>query len=151
MLCGRQLENCEVPPLCNHFLQQLGFDQQRCQKIFTVVAEMVSNGLDHGVLGLSSSIKEDPDGFVQYFYAREERLKTLTDEDFIKLSIQWVPNGAQGHLIIEVEDSGVGYTPQIKVNNTSLRYSGRGNELIKKLSASVEIIPPGNKIRATIN
>ena len=149
-LCGRQLENCEIPPLCNHFLQQLGFDQQRCQKIFTVVAEMVSNSLDHGVLDLSSSIKEEPDGFVQYFYAREERLKTLSDKDFIKLSIQWVPEETQGHLIIEVEDSGKGYIPQIKVNNTPFRYSGRGNELIRKLSASVEIIPPGNKIRATI-
>ena len=149
-LCGRQLENCEMPPLCNHFLQQVGFDQQLCQKIFTVVAEMVSNGLDHGVLNLSSSIKEEPDGFVQYFYEREERLKILSDGDFIKLSLNWIPDEAQGHLIIEVEDSGRGYTPEIKVNNTSFRYSGRGNELIRKLSASIEIIPPGNKIRATI-
>ncbi|RYY74089.1 MAG: response regulator [Gammaproteobacteria bacterium] len=149
-LCGRQLENCEIPPLCNHFLQQLGFDQQLCQKIFTVVAEMISNGLDHGVLNLSSSIKEEPDGFVQYFYARERRLKTLSDKDFIKLSIQWMPDEAHGHLIIEVEDSGKGYTPQMKANNALFRYSGRGNELIEKLSASVEIIPPGNKIRATI-
>jgi serine phosphatase RsbU (regulator of sigma subunit) len=149
-LCGRQLENCEVPPLCNHFLQQVGFDQQLCQKIFTVVAEMVSNSLDHGVLNLSSSIKEEPDGFVQYFYEREERLKTLSDRDFIKLSINWMPDETQGHLIIEVEDSGEGYTPEAKVNNTTFRFSGRGNELIRKLSASVEIIPPGNKIRAAI-
>jgi len=149
-LCGRQLENCEIPPLCNHFLQQVGFDQQLCQKIFTVVAEMISNSLDHGVLDLSSSIKEEPDGFVQYFYEREERLKTLSDKDFIILSIKWVPDEADGYLIIEVEDSGNGYTPQIKVNNSDFRYSGRGNELIKKLSATVEIIPPGNKIRATI-
>ena len=149
-LCGRQLESCEIPPLCNHFLQQVGFDQQLCQKIFTVVAEMVSNGLDHGVLNLSSSIKEEPDGFVQYFYEREERLKTLSDHDYIILSINWKPDEGQGHLIIEVEDSGKGYAPEIKVNNTAFRYSGRGNELIKKLSATVEIIPPGNKIRATI-
>jgi hypothetical protein len=101
-------------------------------------------------LNLSSSIKEEPDGFVQYFYEREERLKTLSDRDFIKLSIHWVPDEAQGYLIIEVEDSGEGYTPEINMNNTPFRYSGRGNELIRKLSASVEIIPPGNKIRATI-
>jgi two-component system, HptB-dependent secretion and biofilm response regulator len=149
-LCGRQLENCEIPPLCNHFLQQVGFDQELCQKIFTVVAEMVSNGLDHGVLKLSSSIKEEPDGFVQYFYEREERLKSLSDSDFIMLSIRWVPDEAQGHLIIEVEDSGEGYIPEVTINTTPFRYSGRGNELIRKLSASVEIIPPGNKIRATI-
>ena len=149
-LCGRQLENCEIPPLCNHFLQQIGFDLQLCQKIFTVVAEMVSNGLDHGVLNLSSSIKESPEGFLEYFNIREERLKTLVDDDFIKLTIQWMPDKPHGYLVVEVEDSGKGYSPEIKLNNTSFRYSGRGNELIRQLSETVEIIPPGNKIRATI-
>lgn len=149
-LSGRQLETCEIPPLCNHFLQQVGIDQQLCQKIFTVLAEMISNALDHGVLGLSSSIKEDPDGFMKYFYEREDRLKTLTDKDFIKISMQWLPNEAGGSLALEVEDSGVGYMPIEKENKSVPLYSGRGNSLIKKLSEVVEIISPGNKIRATI-
>jgi two-component system, HptB-dependent secretion and biofilm response regulator len=149
-LSGMQLENCEIPPLCNHFLQQVGVDQQLCQKIFAVLAEMVSNALDHGVLGLSSDIKESPDGFIQYFYEREERLKTLTDKDFVKLSMRWLPNGGDGCLLVEVEDSGVGFTPKRKVDDASVKYSGRGTSLIQKLSESVEIIAPGNKIRATI-
>ncbi len=86
-LSGGQLENCEIPPMCNHFLQQVGVDQQLCQKIFAVLAEMVSNALDHGVLGLSSDIKENPDGFIQYFCEREERLKTLSDKDFVWIDI----------------------------------------------------------------
>lgn len=149
-LSGVQLENCEIPPLCNHFLQQVGVDQQLCQKIFAVLAEMVSNALDHGVLGLSSDIKENPDGFIQYFYEREARLKTLTDKDFVKLSMRWLPNGGDGCLLVEVEDSGVGYTPKNKVDEAAAKYSGRGTSLIQKLSESVEIIAPGNKIRATI-
>lgn len=149
-LSGRQLENCEIPPLCNHFLQQVGVDQQVCQKIFAVLAEMVSNALDHGVLGLSSAIKENPDGFIQYFYKREERLKTLTNNDFVKLSISWLPDKLDGRFLLEVEDSGIGYNPQQIVTDGSLKYSGRGAQLIRKLSESVEIIAPGNKIRATI-
>jgi serine phosphatase RsbU (regulator of sigma subunit) len=149
-LSGRQLENCEIPPLCNHFLQQVGVDQQLCQKIFAVLAEMVSNALDHGVLGLSSDIKENPDGFIQYFYEREERLKILTDKDFVKLSMQWLPNGDDSCLLVEVEDSGIGYTPSSKAGGVAHKYSGRGTSLIQKLSESVEIIAPGNKIRATI-
>lgn len=149
-LSGGQLENCEIPPLCNHFLQQVGVDQQLCQKIFAVLAEMVSNALDHGVLGLSSDIKENPDGFIQYFYEREARLKTLTDKDFVKLSMRWLPNGGDGCLLVEVEDSGVGYTPKNKVDEAAAKYSGRGTSLIQKLSELVEIIAPGNKIRATI-
>jgi hypothetical protein len=149
-LSGRQLENCEIPPLCNHFLQQVGVDQELCQKIFAVLAEMVSNALDHGVLGLSSEIKERSDGFIQYFYEREERLKNLSDNDFVKVSLQWLPNDGDGRLLVEVEDSGIGYAPKVNVDEVSHKYSGRGSSLIKKLSESVEIISPGNKIRATI-
>jgi len=148
-LSGRQLENCEIPPLCNYFLQQIGVDQQLCQKIFAVVSEMVSNALDHGVLGLSSAIKENPDGFSQYFYEREEGLKQLTDNDFVSLFIAWMPDQAGGYFLIEVEDSGRGYKFKEAMNNV-LKYSGRGGHLIQKLTESVNIIQPGNKIRVTI-
>ncbi|HOY21602.1 MAG TPA: fused response regulator/phosphatase [Cellvibrio sp.] len=149
-LSGRQLENCEIPPLCNYFLQQVGVDQGLCQKIFAVLAEMVSNALDHGVLGLSSEIKESSDGFIQYFYEREARLKTLSDKDFVKVSLQWLPNDGDEYLLVEVEDSGIGYLPKVKLDDVAHKYSGRGSSLIHKLAESVEIIAPGNKIRATI-
>ncbi len=149
-LSGQQLNNCEIPSLCNHFLQQVGVDQQLCQKIFAVLAEMVSNALDHGVLNLPSSIKEGPDGFLHYFSEREERLTHLTDKDFVSLSLQWIPENGNGRLVLEVEDSGKGYTPVESSYEVSSKYSGRGTNLIKKLSDSVEIISPGNKIRAII-
>jgi len=148
-LSGHQLEHCEIPPLCNHFLQQIGIDQHLCQKIFAVLAEMVSNALDHGVLGLSSDIKENPDGFIQYFFEREELLKTLSDKDFVRLSICWNPDEGGGYLTVEVEDSGTGYTPG-ETADDAYKNSGRGINLIRKLSEAVEIIAPGNKIRATI-
>lgn len=149
-LSGCQLEACEIPPLCNHFLQQVGVDQQVCQKIFAVLAEMVSNALDHGVLGLSSSLKESADGFTEYFHQREKRLKSLTDKDFVKLSVRWQRDQSGGRFLLEVEDSGPGYDPKEGEESASHKYSGRGNQLIRKLSESVEIFPPGNKIRATI-
>ncbi len=111
---------------------------------------MVSNALDHGVLGLSSELKENPDGFLQYYGEREERLKTLSDKDFVKLSMRWLPNDDKGCLLVEVEDSGEGYTPKNKAEEVASKHSGRGTSLIQKLSESVEIIAPGNKIRATI-
>ena len=149
-LSGQQLNNCEIPSLCNHFLQQVGVDQQLCQKIFAVVAEMISNALDHGVLKLPSSIKEDPDGFAHYFCERSERLTRLTDKDFVCLSLHWVPENGHGRLVLEVEDSGSGYTPVECDYDVSAQYSGRGTNLIRKLSESVKIISPGNKIRAII-
>ncbi|RYY03569.1 MAG: response regulator [Gammaproteobacteria bacterium] len=146
-LSGRQLESCELPPLCNHFLDQLGVDYILRKKIFAVLAEMVSNALDHGILGLSSAIKIKPNGFIHYFYEREEQLKKLNDKDSIKISIQWIPFESEGQLILEVEDSGAGYDYNNLPNSS---YGGRGYSLIKQLSESIEIIAPGNKIRASI-
>lgn len=150
MLAGRQLEQCEIPPLCNHFLQQVGVNQQLCQKIFAVIAEMVSNAIDHGVLGLDSGLKEQPEGFMEYYREREERFKKLTDSDHICLSLEWLPS--DGRLIVEVDDSGKGYAPngQESAAGGALMSSGRGIHLIRHLSETVEIVAPGNKIRACI-
>jgi len=149
-LCGRQLEQCDIPPLCNHFLQQIGIQQQSCQKIFSIVAEMVSHAIDHGVLLLDSTIKQNPNGFTDYFLQREQRLKQLTNADFVKVLMQWKVEEGGNYLIVEVADSGKGY----QLGGSSLlnptKFSGRGLELIRRMSDSVEIIAPGNKIRATI-
>lgn len=156
-LSGHQLERCEIPPLCNHFLDQVGVDQYLCQKIFTVLAELVSNALDHGVLGLSSSVKENPNGFIDYFFQREERLKTLTDNDFIKISIQWQPAKTEGRIVVEVENSGAGYASAETFDQLASHYDEQapyykehGDKLLATLTESLEIIAPGNKIRASI-
>lgn len=150
-LCGSQLTHCELPPLCHDFLQKMGVDQQRCQRIFTVIAEMVSNALDHGILQLDSRIKEQEDGFLQYFLAREERLKELSEQEFLRIHLHWEPDAEAGSLLIIVEDSGPGY--ELSSSNTEssdFSFSGRGLRLIRQLSSQVEIIPPGNQIRARI-
>lgn len=148
-LRGSQLAHCELPPLCHDFLQKMGVDHQRCQKIFTVIAEMVSNGLDHGVLGLDSCIKEQEDGFLQYFLAREERLKGLNEQDYLRVYLQWEPDDEAGSLVVTLEDSGSGYELRSSPNS-DVALSGRGLRLIRHLCSSVEIIPPGNQIRARI-
>ena len=149
-LCGRQLEQCDIPPLCTHFLQQLGLSQPACQKIFSIVAEMVSNAIDHGVLELDSAIKERPDGFADYYLLREQRLKNLTNDDQVSVLMQWETTHSGDVLNIEVTDSGKGYdfSQYSLLGATGL--SGRGLQLIRRLSEFVEIKTPGNKIRATI-
>src|SRR5690606_18670492 len=38
-ISGRKIATCELPPLCNKFLQYLGIDQAFCQITFLVVSE----------------------------------------------------------------------------------------------------------------
>ncbi len=149
-LTGKKLEQCDIPPLCNNFLQQLGCDQYLCQKIFAIVAEMTSNAIDHGILKLCSDIKDGPEGFMRYFAERERRAKLLAESDWVILSMAWDSELAPDRLLIEVEDSGDGYNIDMKSPESDHKFSGRGTRLIQTLSESVEIFPPGNKIRAII-
>lgn len=150
-LSGRKIAECEMPPLANKFLQYLGIDQNICQIVFLIVSEMVSNAIDHGILRLDSAVKEQADGFEFYFQERERRLKLLTEQDVISLSLEWLPQTGNPALAITVRDSGAGYDPSVLRAHNDDQLSGRGLHLIRSLARSVDIAPPGNLIRAVIS
>lgn len=150
-LSGRKIAECEIPPLANKFLQYLGVDPKNCQIVFLIVSEMVSNAIDHGILRLDSKLKENTDGFEFYFQERERRLKLLTERDSISLSLEWLKNSTHPGLMISVKDSGAGYDPAALNKTNDDQLSGRGLYLIRGLAQSVEIVPPGNLIRAVIS
>ncbi|MGY2169296.1 ATP-binding SpoIIE family protein phosphatase [Pseudomonas gingeri] len=103
--------------------------------LYSVLAELYSNALEHGVLGLDSSLKRDVRGFAQYYEQRNRRLLDL-QEGFVRVSLQVVPEGKGGRLCIEVEDSGAGFDVE-RVMARPLevdRLSGRGVGLVRQLS-----------------
>jgi DNA-binding response OmpR family regulator len=150
-ISGKQLAHCELPPLCNKFLHYVGVEQNICQIVFLIVSEMVSNALDHGILELQSSLKEEPEGFTQYFQERERRLALLNGDNSIELSLRWElsPTGTQ--LMVAVSDTGSGYNFSGKMLQGDNLLSGRGLQLIRNLAQRVEIFPPGNRIEAIIS
>ncbi len=149
-ISGQYLELCEVAPLCNHFLQSLGFGQQSCQRIFSVIGEMVSNAIDHGILRLDSSLKEQDLGFQFYFDEREKRIKNLTEADFIEIKLELVKIGNEQRLAISCLDSGSGYDFDQLSKDAEILYSGRGLDMIQQLSYEVSVARPGNFIKAVI-
>lgn len=149
-LSGRQIADCEIPPLANEFLQYLGLEKNICQIVFLIVTEMISNAIDHGILRLESGLKEKEDGFDLYFQERESRLHKLTAKDVICLAIEWNPEAPNPDLTISVRDTGDGYDPGKLDKRSDEKLSGRGLHLIRGLAQAVEIIPPGNRICAVI-
>lgn len=149
-ISGRKIASCEIPPLCNQFLQYFEISQSFCHVIFLVVSEMVSNAIDHGILKLSSSMKASPDGFSVYLGEREKRLAQLTEADFIELDLVWKESEMQPTLEVSVRDSGCGYNFSSETNTCDLDFSGRGLQLIRNLAQTVEVHPPGNFIKAVI-
>ncbi|VVO04622.1 fused response regulator/phosphatase [Pseudomonas fluorescens] len=105
--------------------------------LYTVMAELYSNALEHGVLGLDSSIKRDARGFAHYYQQRNARLDQL-QEGYVRVHLQIAPRGEGGCLVVRVEDSGEGFDVQrVMARPVDVdRLSGRGLGLIRQLSHS---------------
>ncbi len=102
--------------------------------LYSVLAELYSNALEHGVLGLDSGLKRDATGFARYYEMRAARLEALQD-GFVRVHLQVQPQGEGGQLVIRVEDSGKGFDVARIMERPldHVRLSGRGISLIRQL------------------
>jgi hypothetical protein len=113
------------------------------QRAFTVFSELISNGLDHGILDLDSKLKTEVDGFAEYFQLKEERLENIGKEE--KLSMKFAYSPETSEIDFEIVDSGKGFDLNKAKDTDDNALSGRGRDLINKLCKSVDIVAPGNK------
>ncbi|MFI8644996.1 SpoIIE family protein phosphatase [Pseudomonas iridis] len=102
--------------------------------LYSVLAELYSNALEHGVLGLDSSLKRDAAGFARYYEQRNARLEVLQD-GYVRVHLQVRPQGAGGCLVIRVDDSGKGFDVARVMERPldGVRLSGRGVSLVRQL------------------
>ncbi|MED7668582.1 fused response regulator/phosphatase [Pseudomonas moraviensis subsp. stanleyae] len=102
--------------------------------LYSVLAELYSNALEHGVLGLDSRLKADAAGFARYYEMRAARLEALQD-GFVRVHMQVQSQGEGGCLVIRVEDSGKGFDVARVMERPldSVRLSGRGISLVRQL------------------
>lgn len=126
-------------PFLLQLLQEVQGLKAQSGDLYTVLTELYSNALEHGVLALDSSLKRDAAGFAQYYQCREERLRQL-EEGYVKVGLTVQPEGRSGgRLVITVEDSGAGFdvASTLARVNEGVAYSGRGMKLVKALSHGV--------------
>jgi len=103
--------------------------------LYTVLAELYSNALEHGVLGLDSALKADAKGFSRYYRERGERLQALA-EGFVRFDLELLPEAGGGRLRIGVQDSGAGFdvADALARQQDCGGLSGRGLRLIRQLT-----------------
>jgi DNA-binding response OmpR family regulator/anti-sigma regulatory factor (Ser/Thr protein kinase) len=155
------LRNFNPLPLVMHIMMEVPILRVMGGQLFTVVSELFSNALEHGLLTLDSAMKSTPAGFAEFYAVREQRLTAL-QSGFIKIQMQHTSkNGRTGIFKLSIEDSGEGFNYK-KVShekaleiadNTSEKniYSGRGLPLINALCHSLEYVGCGNKVVAEIH
>lgn len=147
-LSGGLLSTTNVVSLFDEILKTIGANVPLRQKSFTIFSELVNNGLDHGILKLDSELKNDIEGFATYLEEREQRLNTLKSED--SLSLELIYRHPNESLTFSVEDSGEGYEFETKEQTMQPALSGRGVNLVKKLSEQFIVHKPGNKTSVLI-
>lgn len=103
--------------------------------LYSVMTELYSNALEHGVLGLDSSLKSNASGFTRYYQQRAERLAAL-ESGFIRIHFQVTPLDGGGRLSVQVEDSGNGFNIDtiLALPPTLNELYGRGLALVRELS-----------------
>jgi DNA-binding response OmpR family regulator len=113
--------------------------------LYTILAELYTNALDHGVLGLDSALKTTAEGFAEYYRLREERIRAVS-EGFVHIYIKHKTNADGGLLRVRIEDSGTGFDFSARAPNTlsTFGYSGRGIALVEKLCGRVRYLGNGN-------
>ena len=115
--------------------------------LYSVMAELYSNALEHGVLGLDSRLKRDVQGFADYYRQRNERLALLSN-GYIRVHIDVLPTGAGGCLSLRIEDSGAGFDVEtVLARPLDIdRLSGRGLNLVRQLSSHVRWSDGGRSV-----
>jgi len=98
-LHAQTLRNFDPLPLLLHILVESPELAVHKGVLYTILAELYSNALDHGVLGLDSSMKADAKGFATYYSQREMLLNDLM-QGYIRFNIKHVTTSTGGKLIL---------------------------------------------------
>ncbi|WPP02178.1 fused response regulator/phosphatase [Pseudomonas sp. HR96] len=135
-------------PYLLQLLQEIHGLRSRGGALYSVLAELYSNALEHGVLGLDSQLKRDATGFAQYYEQRNERLTQLR-EGYVRLHLEVIPQPrGGGKLLIKVEDSGPGFDVGAVLARAAAErgLSGRGLNLVRQLSNSASWADDGRSV-----
>lgn len=150
-LKGTHLAEQEIANQCNNLLQQMSMPQAVCQRAFTVISELSTNAIDHGILGLESTIKNFADGFASYYTRREQLIAALTPSIQLRIKLKWSLDAElKPNLNIEIHHTGSGFDYKKVLNKTPEELSGRGLMLVKSLTSTLEFFEQGRLVQARL-
>ena len=146
------LRNQDPVPLILHSLLEEPNLRQYSGQLFSIISELYNNALEHGLLNLSSALKEQEQGFAKYYDLRVKRLQDLSD-GFVRFDIDCRATSDSGELCVEVIDSGEGfdYGEHNKQTKEQAALHGRGISLLHTICQKVEYVGKGNHVRVEYN
>ena len=119
-------------------------------QLFTVLQELYSNAVEHGLLKLDSQLKSGQDGFDAYYQMFFERLEAL-DDGWVEVELNYEPQ--QQRIMLRVSDSGEGFCQQAARAQASQSYEreyGRGLTLVQELTSQLSWHNGGSTVVCSI-
>ena len=151
LLKAQQLKHLDVVPFLLSAVRQIEGGQTD-SKLFLIVSELFNNALDHGVLKLDSTLKNQQDGMELYFDQRVERLARL-EVGQIAMRFERINYKSCECLKLSVSDSGDGfdYSKILSVDlNVNQQRHGRGIGLLLAVCNSLQYFGNGSEVVAYI-
>ncbi|MEW9682218.1 SpoIIE family protein phosphatase [Pseudomonas sp. TE50-2] len=147
-LRGESLKRFNPVPYLVQLLQEIHGLRPSSGRLHSVLSELYSNALEHGVLGLDSGLKRDAEGFSEYYRQRAERLARQV-QGVVGIALRVEPQGAGGRLTIEVRDSGAGFdvAGMLAGEPAAQGFSGRGVSLVRRLAGNAQWLEGGRLAR----
>ena len=149
LLKAEQLKRLDVVPFLLGIVRQIE-DGQPDSKLFLVLSELFNNALDHGVLKLDSTLKNQPDGMELYFTRRAKRLAEL-EKGQIVMRLERLLGESHACLKISLSDSGDGFdfsTVLLCDLAANQQRHGRGIGLLLGICDSLQYLGNGSEVVA---
>ena len=109
-LKGSSLQRVNPVALAVGKLQEIEGHNLHWHQVFTVLSELYKNALEHGILQLDPSLKQQPDGINRYYQARQQALSRLNGHWIrIRLRHQRTETPPGGVIRLQVKHSGQGF------------------------------------------
>ncbi|WP_375748337.1 SpoIIE family protein phosphatase [Vibrio sp. HN007] len=114
--------------------------------VCTILSELLSNAVDHGLLELFSDVKDEVDGFSLYYQQQRDKLDKLDEDKWVTLMIGVNPLAQE--VSIEIEHNGKGFdsNAMLKEFNEHDEY-GRGLSIVNSLCDFVQYLKEGRCVR----
>lgn len=112
--------------------------------IHTILSELYSNALEHGILELDGEIKVDDAGFALYYEQMTKRLAIL-DKGEVVMTARYHPDPHGGNLEVTVKNSGKGFEFDKTKAEPAIGH-GRGLLLLNALCERVTYSPDGKTV-----
>ncbi|MBK1640784.1 serine/threonine protein phosphatase [Chromatium okenii] len=115
----------------------------------TICTELYSNALEHGILGLDSTMKATQEGFEAYYRQREQQLLAGC-KGWIRVQLHYETDGV-GHCVrLGIAHSGRGFCDAavLALPDDPQRPWGRGIAMVRELCANLTYQDQGTRVEA---